>query len=97
MEPRKNSKLIKVLAEISDSPGQFIRTLCCIKDLSSAKLAKLLGTSEAYIIMVWNNKSGLGSKATIKFANALSIDPYLLGRLVSDYNIEQCLKEPTEN
>ena len=89
MKPINNPKVIRVLAEECESPGEFLFAVAAIRHISKTKFSQIMGTTEAYISMAFNDKCSFGTKACLKFAKALDIDPYLLASVASKYAIKK--------
>lgn len=94
MRLRTNSRVIRLLAEECESPGEFLSAVAGIKQISKTELGNILGASEGYVSMMLSDKFGSGSvslgiRACYKFAKALDIDPYLVASVASRYAMKK--------
>ena len=93
MNLRKNSKVWTALAEASETPKEFIKSVMRLRGESAATLAKKMNHTKEYVLVATN--STLGIEACLNFATALDIDPYLLCRVLYEYKMK-CLIEKRE-
>lgn len=85
--PRLKNMLVK------GSPAQYIRYYMWKRHLKTKQLAAKLGTTDKYVrVMIYWNAYPPSSTLCYKLAKALDVDPYEMGRVVSDYKIRKLIE-----
>ena len=90
---RRNSKAWKAIADACETPGDFIGAVMRIRGYTCSSLARELNVSSVYINMTLNNSPAPATKACLKIATVLNVDPFLLARMSSDFQMKQLIKE----
>lgn len=94
MNLRKNSKVWIALAEASENPSDFIRSVMQLRGETPTTLAEKMNHTPMYVSVALANKT-IGVTGCLNFATALNIDPYLLCRVLYEYKMK-CLIEKRE-
>ena len=95
MKCKNKLRLLKELADASDSPRDFIYYVMALQDQTATDIAEKSGiTSQHFYVLMSQLKagSGMGIETCCKLAKGLDIDPSILNRLIADYNLKMFQK-----
>ena len=91
-----NKKLIKSIADCCESPGEFITAIMALKGLNCEDVSKIKGCTPIYITQIKHNLVGMSAKICLELSEIFDIDPYILGRLNSDYKLRKLIEKGKE-
>lgn len=88
----KSSKLWLELAKSYDTFGEFLKKALYLQNISYETLSNDLECSHQYICNICNG-SNISITMCYKISKILKIDPYILGKIWSDYKIKELLNK----
>ena len=83
----KKNEFVKAKLHYKLTPGEALKTLRELQELSQNDLAKLTGISQSNISAIENDSRKIGRERAIVFAKALRVHPAVI--LFPDFDIEQ--------
>ena len=90
MRCKNRKRLLKEIAEGSENPNEFIQSIMALQGQTVTEISELAGITTAHFYVLMNQiktgKGNMGPATCEKIATALDIDPYILYRVVVDYN-----------
>ena len=91
MKLKNKARLLKELADSSDSPKDFIYYVMALQNQTAFDVAEKAGITPAHFYVAMSQVergSGIGVQLCCKLSQGLDIDPYILNRIVADYNLK---------
>lgn len=79
--------LVKAKMNIKMSPGEMLKTLRELQELSQGELAKLTGMSQSNISALENEARQIGRERALVLAKALKVHPAVI--LFPDFDIKE--------
>ena len=92
MNVKTKPKLVRDLANSVDNPWEFIEALSALEGLRVCQVAEKAGISAAHYYVSKNQKS-MGISTALKLSNAFEIDPYILNRVLADFNLRKLIDQ----
>lgn len=95
MKLKNKKRLLSELAKESTSPREFIYNVMALQGQSAEDLVKDIEMTTAHFYVTMNQIArggSIGVKVCAKISKGLDIDPFILNRLVAEYNLEKYLK-----
>lgn len=90
MKCKDKKELLDTLMKEAENPKAFIYSVMALQGQTTREVSKLAGMSTAhfYVLMhvIESGKGSTGAETCERIAIALDIDPYILYRVISDYN-----------
>ena len=87
MKPIKKKEFRKARVQITVTPGEMLRTIRELQELSQRELAELTGISQSHISAMENGTSQIGRDRALKLALALKTHPAVI--LFPDFDISE--------
>lgn len=94
MKCKNRTRLLKELADASETPIEFIYGIMALQKQTAKDLCSKTNMTKDHFHVIINtlkNGGSIGVKTCAKIAQGLDIDPYILYRLISDYNMKNYL------
>ena len=97
MKIRGKRKLLQELARECENPKEFIYSIMALQNQKGEDVAKgadmTIEHFYVFIGQIAKGKIGISPKLCIKLSKGLDIDPYILNRVIGDFNIKTHLQE----
>ena len=84
---KNTTSFVKAKVNIKITPGEMLRTLRDLQELSQKELSELTGISQSNISALETNVRSIGRDRAIVFAKALKVHPSVI--LFPDYRMEE--------
>lgn len=95
MKVKYRKRLLDELIKSSDNPADFIRYVMELQNMSVEDVCKDIGLTAAHFYVVLSQcrqGKSIELKVCAKIAKSLDIDPKILNRIISDYNMNKYLR-----
>lgn len=95
MKVKNKKRLLDELAKSSENPADFIKYVMGLQDMSVNDVCKNTDITPTHLYVALHQcKHGqsIGIKVCAKIAKGLDIDPKILNRIISDYNMDKYLQ-----
>ena len=97
---KNNKTLLNALAKHADNPKDFIYQVMAIQNQSVWDLVKNIGiTAPHFYVSMCNIAKGntLLPALCVKISKGLGINPYILNRIIADYNLKMYLNKEKQH
>ena len=95
MKVKYRKRLLDELIKSSDNPADFIRYVMALQKMSVEDVCRNIDLTTAHFYVVLSqcrHGRSIGLKVCAKIAQGLDIDPKILNRVISDYNMNKYLQ-----
>lgn len=97
MKIKGKRKLLQELARECENPREFIYGIMALQNQKVEDVARgadmTIKHFHVFIGRISKGKNGISPKLCIKLSRGLDIDPYILNRVIGDFNIKTHLQE----
>lgn len=97
MKIKGKRRLLQELARECENPKEFIYGIMALQNQKGEDVARAANmTIEHFYVFIGQiakGKKGISPKLCIRISKGLDIDPYILNRVIGDFNIKTYLQE----